>query len=91
MTLLAATYPARVLSLVYLDAAVDYRRQSELAAEAGFGPPPDPVRAAILRGAAASHPAYANVRAPALNIVVVFDGSIQPHPNDAVTPRTCAS
>ena len=83
MTLLAGTRPERVSSVVYLDAAVDYRWQSQLAAEAGFGPPPDPVRAAILRGAAASPPAYERLRAPALNIVVVFDGPIQPHPNDA--------
>jgi len=83
MTLLAGTYPDRVLSLVYLDATADYKWQSELAAEVGFGPPPDSVRAAILRGAAARHPEFDKVRAPALNIVVVFDGPIQPHPTDA--------
>lgn len=83
MTLLAATYPRRVSSLVYLDATADYKWQAQLAAEAGFGPPPDPVQAAILRGAAGSSPDFAKVQAPALNIVVVFDGPIQPHPSDA--------
>jgi pimeloyl-ACP methyl ester carboxylesterase len=76
MTRLAVTHPSRVSKLVYLDAAVDYKRSAEVAAEAGFGPPDDPALAAIFRGAAVRHPEYDRVRAPALNIAVVFDGPI---------------
>ncbi len=82
MTRLAVTHPSRVSKLVYLDAAVDYKLQAELAAEAAFGPPPDPALAAILRGAALRHPEYESVKAPALNIVVVFDGPIPVRPED---------
>ncbi len=82
MTRLAALHPGRVAKLVYLDAAVDYKWQAELAAEVGFGPPDDPARAAILRGAAMRHPEYHNVKAPALNIAVVFDGPIPVRPED---------
>jgi pimeloyl-ACP methyl ester carboxylesterase len=82
MTRLAATRPSRVLSLVYLDAANDYKASAELAAEAGFGLPDDPAVAAVLRGAAARHPEYERVQAPALNIAVVFDGPIPVRPDD---------
>src|SRR4029453_14997246 len=76
MTRLAVVHLSRVAKLAYLDAAVDSKRRAELAAEAGFGPPEDPALAAILRGATLRHPEYDSVRAPALNIAVVFDGSI---------------
>jgi len=76
MTRLAAEHPSRVSTLVYLDAAVDYKLHAGLAAEAGMGPPDDPALAAILRGAAVRHPEYNRVQAPALSIKVVFDGPI---------------
>jgi pimeloyl-ACP methyl ester carboxylesterase len=82
MTRLAVVHPSRVAKLVYLDAAVDYKRRAELAAEAGLGPPEDPALAAILRGAAMRHPEYHSVKAPALNIAVVFDGPIPVRPED---------
>lgn len=82
MTRLAVVHPSRVSKLVYLDAAVDYKLSAELAAEAGFGPPEDPALAAILRGAAMRHPEYHSVKAPALNIAVVFDGPIPVRPED---------
>ena len=82
MTRLAVVHPSRVSTLVYLDAAVDYKLQAELAAEAGFGPPPDPALAAILRGAAVRHPEYSGVKARALNVKVVFDGPIPVRPED---------
>jgi ribosomal protein S18 acetylase RimI-like enzyme len=71
----------------YLDwgakAAVDCRRSAELSAEAGFGPPDDPAHAAILQGAGIRHPEYDDVKAPALNIAVVFDGPIPVRPDDS--------
>jgi pimeloyl-ACP methyl ester carboxylesterase len=84
MTRLAGEHPSRVSKLVYLDAAVDYKRLAELSAEAGFGPPEDPALGAILQGAAIRHPEYERVQAPALNIVVVFDGPIPVRPEDDV-------
>lgn len=82
MTRLAVVQPSRVSNLVYLDAAVDYKLHAELMAEAGWGPPDDPALAAIFRGAALRHPEYAAVKAPALNIKVVFDGPIPVRPHD---------
>ena len=82
MTRAAGLYPTRVSKLVYLDAAKDYMLSAELAAEAGFGPPDDPAHAAILSGAAVRHPEYHRVQAPALNIVVMFDGPIPVRPED---------
>ena len=82
MTRLAVEHPTRVSKLVYLDAAKDYKLSAELAAEAGFGPPEDPALAAILQGAAMRHPEYHSVKAPALNIAVVFDGPIPVRPED---------
>jgi pimeloyl-ACP methyl ester carboxylesterase len=82
MTRLAVMYPSRVAALVYLDAAIDYKRSAELAAEAGMGPPEDPALAAILEGAGTRHPEYQSVKAPALNIAVVFDGPIPVRPED---------
>jgi hypothetical protein len=60
----------------------DYKRSAELSAEAGFEPPEDPALGAILQGAAIRHPEYERVQAPALNIVVVFDGPIPVRPED---------
>jgi pimeloyl-ACP methyl ester carboxylesterase len=82
MTRLAGLYPGRVSSLVYLDAAVDYQNLAEIAAEAGLAPPSDPALAAILAAAGRKPPDYASVRAPALNIKVVFDGPIPGGPGD---------
>ena len=82
MTRLAVVHSSRVSKLVYLDAAVDYKRSAELAAEAGLGPPDDPALAAIFKGAAMRHPEYDSVKAPALNIAVVFDGPIPVRPED---------
>lgn len=82
MTRLAATHPARVSSLVYLDAAVDYKASAALAREAGLAPHPDHAIAAIQSGAGARSPEYGRVRAPALNIAVVFDGPIPSRPDD---------
>lgn len=82
MTRLAATHPTRVATLVYLDAAVDYQASAAIAREAGLAPHPDPAMAAIHRGAAMRSPEYAKVRAPALNIAVVFDGPIPSRPDD---------
>ena len=76
MTRLGGLHPSRVAKLVYLDAAVDYKLQAELAAEAGMGPQPDHALAAILRGAGVRHPEYERVAGPALSIKVVFDGPI---------------
>lgn len=82
MTRLAATHPTRVASLVYLDAAVDYKALAAIAREAGLASHPDPAIAAIQRGAAVRSPEYRRVRAPALNIAVVFDGPIPSRPDD---------
>ena len=82
MTRLAVLHPSRVAKLVYLDAAVDYKWQAELAVEAGMGPPDDHALAAILRGAAMRHPEYDRVQAPALSVKVVFDGPIPVRPED---------
>jgi pimeloyl-ACP methyl ester carboxylesterase len=82
MTRLAATHPTRVATLVYLDAAVDYKAPAAIAREAGLAPHPDPAIAAIQRGAAVRSPEYRRVRAPALNIAVVFDGPIPARPDD---------
>jgi pimeloyl-ACP methyl ester carboxylesterase len=76
MTRVGGLHPSRIEKLVYLDAAVDYKLQSQLAAEAGMGPQPDHALAAILHGAAVRHPEYKRVGAPALSIKVVFDGAI---------------
>ena len=82
MTRLAATHPTRVATLVYLDAAVDYKASAAIAREAGLAPHPDPAIVAIQRGAAVRSPEYRRVRAPALNIAVVFDGPIPSRPDD---------
>ena len=82
MTRLAVLHPSRVAKLVYLDAAVDHKLQSELAAAAGMELPPDEALAAIARGASVNHPDYASLTAPALNIAVVFDGPIPVRPDD---------
>ena len=82
MTRFAARHPDRVANLVYLDAAVDYRLLGEIASEAGLGGPPDAALAAMMRSASLAPPDYTRVRAPALNIVVVFDGPMPVHPQD---------
>lgn len=82
MTTLAGLHPARVSTLVYLDAANDYHYLAGIAAEAGLAPPADPALAAILRDAGRFPPDYARVQAPALSIKVVFDGPIRGGPED---------
>jgi pimeloyl-ACP methyl ester carboxylesterase len=82
MTRLAVTYPSRVATLVYLDAAIDYKLSAEVSAEAGLRPSEDPALAAIMRGAAARRPEYDRLKVPALNIAVVFDGPIPFRPED---------
>ena len=82
MTRFAVQYPSRVSALVYLDAAVDYKAHAALAADAGLEPSPDPVVAAIQRGAAERAPEYSRVMAPGLNVAVVFDGAIPSSPDD---------
>ena len=83
MTRLAVVHPSRVSTLVYLDAAVDYKLQAELAAEAGFGPPPDPGDGRHPPGrSGATCPEYSGVKARALNVKVVFDGPIPVRPED---------
>jgi len=74
MTHLAATFPDRVRTLVYLDAANDYAQLSVISAEAKLEPPSDWAIAAVLEEASKSHPAYSKVEAPSLDIVVVYDG-----------------
>jgi pimeloyl-ACP methyl ester carboxylesterase len=82
MTRLAGLHPSRVSTLVYLDAAVDYQNLAEISSEAGLAAPPDTALAAILVDAGSRQPDYASVQAPALNIVVVFDGPIPGRPGD---------
>lgn len=67
---------------MYLDAAVDYNNLATIAVEAGLAPPTDPALAAILIDAGRLAPDYASVQAPALNIVVVFNGPIGGGPED---------
>jgi hypothetical protein len=62
--------------------AVDYKASAALAREAGLAPHPDPAIASIQQGAAVRSPEYGRVRAPALNIAVVFDGPIPSRPDD---------
>jgi len=71
MTRFAVKFPHRLGKLVYLDAANDYLQLSKISAEAKFEPNSDPALQAILDGASQSHPPYARVTAPALDIVVV--------------------
>lgn len=82
MTRLAGRHADRVSTLVYLDAAVDYKHLAAIASEAGLESPPHPTLAAILRGAGQARPDYTKVEAPALDIVVVFEGPIPVHPQD---------
>jgi pimeloyl-ACP methyl ester carboxylesterase len=82
ITRLAGRHGERVSRLVYLDAAVDYKLLGELSAEAGLEGPPDGPLAAIMRSARLARPDYTKVKAPALNIVVVFDGPMPVHPQD---------
>jgi len=77
ITRFAVKFPHRLGKLVYLDAANDYLQLSKISAEAKFEPNSDPALQAILDGASQSHPPYARVTAPALDIVVVYD---QPWP-----------
>jgi pimeloyl-ACP methyl ester carboxylesterase len=83
MTRFAGRYPRRVVKLVYLDSALDYRRLAEISAEARFsGNPPDTPLGKIETGAAASHPDFAKVEAPALAFVVVYDEAPATQPQD---------
>jgi pimeloyl-ACP methyl ester carboxylesterase len=82
MTRMAGDYPERVSKLVYLDAANDYKWLAEIASEAGLPAPADAALAAVLRGAGESHPDYSRVRAPALDIVVVYETTMPVRPED---------
>jgi len=82
MTRFAVLYPKRVEKLVYLDSAIDYKRLAEISAEARFAGSPGGPLAAIERGAAASHPQLAKVKAPALAFVVVYDEMPVTQPQD---------
>jgi pimeloyl-ACP methyl ester carboxylesterase len=87
MTHLAATFPDRVRTLVYLDAANDYAQLSEISAEAKLEAPSDWAVAAVLEEASKSHPAYLNVRAPSLDIVVVYEAPWPVNPDDTPAYR----
>ena len=73
MTHFAVKFPTRVKKLVYLDAANDYAQLARISAEAKFEPNSDRALTAILDGASKSPPAYAKVKAPALNVAVTYD------------------
>jgi pimeloyl-ACP methyl ester carboxylesterase len=63
MTRFAGLYPRRVVKLVYLDSALDYKRLAEISAEAHFsGNPADSPLGKIEAGAARSHPDFAKVK-----------------------------
>jgi pimeloyl-ACP methyl ester carboxylesterase len=83
MTHLAATFPDRVKTLVYLDAANDYAQLSEISAEAKLEPSADKAVAAVLESASKVRPAYSRVEAPALDIVVVYDAPWPVRPEDS--------
>lgn len=80
MTRFASLYPDRVAKLVYLDSANDYRAAGEISAEAGVPSPTDKALAAILDGAGKQHPTFSELKAPALNIVVTYNGGFPPRP-----------
>lgn len=82
MTRFAVTHPERVSRLVYLDSANDYKSLAKISAAAGLPPPRETALAAILDGAAEHSPAYARVKAPALNVVVVYEGGVPVRPQD---------
>jgi pimeloyl-ACP methyl ester carboxylesterase len=83
MTRFAGLYPNRVSKLVYLDSALDYARLDEIAQEARFsGSAPDTPLGQIERGAAAAHPDFSKVDAPALAFVVVYDELPPSDPKD---------
>lgn len=82
MTHLAATFPNRVRTLVYLDAANDYAQLSDISGEAKLEPPSDKAVASVLEEASKSHPAYSKVEAPSLDIVVVYDAPWPVKPDD---------
>ena len=83
MTRFAGLYPKRVVKLVYLDSALDYKRLAEISAEARFtGNPTDTPLGQIEAGAAAAHPDFTKVKAPALAFVVVYDEVPVTRPQD---------
>jgi pimeloyl-ACP methyl ester carboxylesterase len=82
MTHFAVTFPDRVRTLVYLDAANDYAQLNEISAEAKLEPSSDRGVAAVLEEASKSHPAYSKVEAPALDVVVVYDKPWAVRPED---------
>jgi pimeloyl-ACP methyl ester carboxylesterase len=73
MTRFAVMFPNRVRKLVYLDAANDYAQLRKISIEAKFVPTADWALTAILNGASKASPEYAKVKAPALDIAVVYD------------------
>ena len=83
MTHLAVTFPDRVRTLVYLDAANDYAQLNEISAEAKLETSSDRGVAAVLEEASKSHPAYSKVEAPALDVVVVYDKPWSVRPEDS--------
>jgi pimeloyl-ACP methyl ester carboxylesterase len=83
MTRFAALYSERLSKLVYLDSALDYARLDEIAKEAGFeGSPADTPIGKIERGAAAAHPDFTKIKAPALAFVVVYQEALANGPQD---------
>jgi len=74
MTRFAALYPNRVRHLVYLDAAYDYGRATEVALKAQLITAPKPPATPldfIRADAERRHPAFRSVRAPALAFFVI--------------------
>lgn len=87
MTRFAINYPDRVEKVVYLDAAIDYAQLDAISTRAGFEAPSDMALRAIAAGAAAAHPDYSKVKAPALDVVVVYDRPWALRPTDSEAYR----
>src|SRR5262249_20197465 len=74
MTRFAARYPTRVRHLVYLDAAYDYGRATEVGVNSNLIPPPKSPTTPmefIQAEASRTHPDFSAVRAPALAFFVI--------------------
>ena len=75
VTEFAIRYPKRVSKLVYLDAAYDLPRNSELGRKGGIPPWKfdDPVTAELVARSDEYRPDYRRIRAPALGVFVTYD------------------
>jgi|SRR5262245_9995426 len=93
-TRFAILFPERVEKLVYLDAAYDRKSGVELAKNPAYPLPipnfEGPI-AETVKGATASDPDYASVRAPALAFYVVYDEAQIPPGTDASTAAKLVS